>query len=176
MKLANTFLFMAVGAAIIGIALLIPASKVIKIIFMVLGGALILLNAINLLSRQAKNKMEKIFSVLGILLGTLMIIFPNGIISLLVAIYFIVMPLINRYYFHQPFRKNDALKICLGIVFLLFAPLSISIFDQIIKIALIVIGVLIILGAFTSIFVDENGKLRNKSKRKIDYDFSDKEK
>jgi len=157
MKLANTFLFIAVGAAIIGIALLIPASKVIKIIFMVLGGALILLNAINLLSHQVKNKMDKIFSALGILLGALMMIFPNGIISLLVAIYFIIMPLINHYYYHQPFRKNEVLKICLGIIFLLFAPLSISIFDQVIKIVLIVIGVLIILGAFSSIFVDETG-------------------
>ncbi len=176
MKLANTFLFMAVGAAIIGIALLIPASKVIRIIFMVLGGALILLNAINLLSQQAKNKMDKIFSALGILLGVLMIIFPNGIISIIVAIYFIAMPLINRYYYHQPFRKNEALKICLGVIFLLFAPLSVSLFDQIVKVALIVVGALIILGAFVSLFVDENGKLKIKNNKAIDYDFSDKNK
>lgn len=175
-KSFNTLMGIILGLAIILGAIFIPASEVIHTMFIILGIVLICFNIMTLVFSWSIFNMTS--SLIGIVLGFLLIFVQDWIVSMVVAIYLVILPLINHFAFSKNWSRNDVIKICLGLVYLVFTPLSVEAFDIVIKIVLIILGVIVIIGAIIPLF-KKDSLVKNKKDTKhidksVDYDFSDK--
>ena len=172
-----------VGLAFIFVGIFVPGTEIVKIILIFLGIITIITNILNIVSTRGKIVFELIISIIGISLGTLMIIFPRDFLSIIIALYLIVMPLLNILYFKKFVTEQDIIKLVFGVLFLLFSPFMFGIANAIVSIFLIVIGIIIFIGAIVGIILVVRYKkfvsgvtnaTKNVTQKDVDFDFSNK--
>ena len=182
-RIIQLFLTMLVGFSFILIGALVPASKLVALLFYIVGIIMVVTNILNIVMSRGKIKFDLVNSIIGTLLGTLMIIFPSKILNFIIVLYLIVIPLLNIFYFKGMWNDRDIIKIIFGIIFLLFSPFFFGIANAIISIFLITIGCIICIGSILRIIVllrvknsihNETKNCINVSKDDVDFDFSDK--
>ena len=176
-----------IGTIIIGIAFillgaLVPASSLILWLLRGLGIMMIFINAINLIITRI-NLYEIINSLIGIILGALIIAFPSNVLAIIIIVYLVIIPLINIFYFRKLWLTQDIIKIILGFIFLLFTQFFYDMTNSIISVFLIGLGIIIILGAIFYLgFILHLKKVAHNVTKKgqdvsnddVDFDFSDK--
>lgn len=94
--------------------------------------------------------------------------------NIIIAVYLIILPLLKIYYYKLPMVQDDIIKIVVGILFLVFLPISVNIAYEVMKIILIVIGALVILAAISDIVYICKFDKKSHNDKHVDYDFSDK--
>lgn len=174
MTLTNAIVGVLVGIGIILLACIVPLSELLHWILVIFGAITVVINAVNLFNKYDKPTANIIASVVGIILGVCMIVFPGTIMNIVIAFYLIVLPLLKIYYYKLPLAQDDIIKIVVGILFLVFLPISVNIANEVMKIILIVIGVFVILAAISDIVYICKFDKKSHNDKHIDYDFSDK--
>lgn len=172
--LTNAIIGILVGIGVILLACLVKITDLIKAIFIVIGVITVVINVANLFNKYENPTANIIASVIGIVLGGCMIAFPGTVMNIIVAIYLIIIPLLKIYYYKLPLAQDDIVKIVVGILFLVFLPISASIAAEVIKIILIVIGIFVILAAISDIVYICKFDKKSHDDKHVDYDFSDK--
>ncbi|MCH5180689.1 MAG: hypothetical protein J1F32_05720 [Erysipelotrichales bacterium] len=182
-RISQLFVSIAIGIAFILIGALVPATSILNILLKAIGIIMIVTNVLNLLSIRGKMIYGFANSIIGIILGALMIAFPSKIMNIIIAFYLIVVPLLNMLCFRIFWDEKDIIKLIFGIIFFLFSPFFFGLFDAVISVFLIVIGSIIIIGTIIGLIVmlrtnlfgeNETKKSLNVSKDDVDFDFSDK--
>lgn len=174
MTLTNAIVGVLVGIGIILLACLVPLSELLHWILIIFGAITIVINAVNLFNKYENPTANIIASVVGIILGICMIVFPGTVMNIIIAVYLIILPLLKIYYYKLPMVQDDIIKIVVGILFLVFLPISVNIADEVMKIILIVIGALVILAAISDIVYICKFDKKSHNDKHVDYDFSDK--
>lgn len=186
MMLKRTFellLTFIIGLAFILIGALVPATSIVKWVLTGIGIIMVINNILNIIFTKGKIMFELVNSLIGVGLGVLMIIFPMNFLNIIIALYLIVIPLINIFYFKKLLIDRDIIKLVFGIIFLLFSPFFFGVANTIIGIFLIIIGAIIIVGTISSFIYllrvknthyNETNEKINVSKDGVDFDFSDK--
>lgn len=182
-KIVQALVPIAIGIAFILIGALVPATNIINILLKAIGVIMIVTNAINLLSIRGRIFYGLTNSIVGIVLGVLMVAFPSKIMNFIIAFYLIIVPLLNMLCFKAYLDEKEIIKLIFGIIFFLFSPFFFGLFDALISVFLIVIGSIIIIGAIIGFIAmlranlfgeNETKKSLNVSKDDVDFDFSNK--
>ncbi|MCH5172244.1 MAG: hypothetical protein J1F31_05415 [Erysipelotrichales bacterium] len=176
-------LSIVVGLAILLVGIFVHATDIVYAILISMGIITIITNILNIVSTKGKKTFELINSLIGIVLGILIVVFPYNFLSIIIAIYFIVIPLLNMFYFKNFITEQDIIKLIFGILFFVFAPFVFGLANAVVKVFLIIIGTIIIIGAiigfimlfkYRNLFIKETKKNENVTHKGIDFDFSDK--
>lgn len=152
--ITSTVTSILLGLLLILLPILLPVSKLIYIIFVILG-VITIINYIPSLVSGIKNistidgKGDLIGSIFGIAIGAVMIFYQGTLMTVLAAIFLIALPLLRILLAHDHMAalRSEILRIILGIVLIAFLPALMGAMDLIVKIILTVIGVLMILAA-----------------------------
>lgn len=140
---------------IIGLLLLIiPTSKLIDVIFIIIGAVIILTNVMDTITAfkdYEKNKKDALLGLLNIILGIILIINHGIVILILIALYFIALPLYKLYYATNKKDQfiSDLPKYIIGVVLILLSPkVIVDIIIVVLGICFICVSVLILIGSF----------------------------
>ena len=152
--IVSTVSSILLGLLLILLPILLPVSKLISIIFIVLG-VITIINYIPSLIAGIRNVStpdgvgDLISAILGIAIGIVMIFYQGIMLTVLAAIFLIALPLLRILLAHDHMAalRSEILRIILGIVLITFLPALIGAMDLIVKIILIAIGSIIILAA-----------------------------
>ena len=135
--------------SIIGLALglllvLVPVSSLVGIVIVIIGILMIISNGyklyMDMASKQNSNN-ETLMSVIGVLLGFVLLCYSNLVVNILVAIYLIGEPIAKIVLTkNKELLMNEVPKIALGVILLIS---GISTFDIIFKI----LGVIVIVSS-----------------------------
>ena len=147
------------GLLLILLPILLPISKLISIVFIVLG-VITVINYIPSLIAGIRNIStpdgvgDLISAILGIAIGGVMIFYQGVLLTVLAAIFLIALPLLRILLAHDHMAalRSEILRIILGIVLIAFLPALVGAMDLIVKIILIAIGSIIILAALINGF------------------------
>ncbi len=154
-RIANRIISMIMGV-LIGVALLILAgigSETLVWLALVVWGVIIIIGNIPSLIYSIANIKEKdsifdlIMSIVGIALGVGLIVSQNNVITVILAVYMIIFPLIRIILAKSNWAeqlKREALRIILGIVLLVFGGTLIGAGADILNLLLTIIGWVII--------------------------------
>lgn len=142
------------GLLLILLPILLPVSKLISIVFIVLG-VITIINYIPSLITGIRNIStpngvgELISAVCGIAIGAVMIFYQGIMLTVLAAVFLIALPLLRILLSrnHMAALRSEILRIILGIVLIAFLPALVGAMDLIVKIILTVIGSIIIFAA-----------------------------
>ena len=140
------------GVALVIVGALVDVSILIWLAMVVWGIIVIIGNIPGVVYSIAniKNKgaiFDLIMSVIGILLGVGLIISHNEVISIILAAYMIIFPIIRIILAKGNWAeqlKREALRIILGVVLLVFGGTFLAIGESVLKILLAVIGWVVI--------------------------------
>jgi len=154
-RIANRIISMIMGV-LIGVALLILAgigSETLVWLALVVWGVIIIIGNIPSLIYSIANIKEKdsifdlIMSIVGIALGVGLIVSQNNVITVILAVYMIIFPLIRIILAKSNWAeqlKREALRIILGIVLLVFGGTLIGAGADILNLLLTIVGWVII--------------------------------
>ena len=157
--IVSTISSILLGLLLILLPILLPVSKLISIVFIVLG-VITIINYIPSLISGIRNIStpdgvgEVISALLGIAIGVVMIFYQGIMLTVLAAIFLIALPLLRILLAKDRMAalRSEILRIILGIVLIAFLPALIGAMDLIVKIILIAIGSIIILAALINGF------------------------
>ena len=110
MTLTNAIVGVLVGIGIILLACLVPLSELLHWILIIFGAITIVINAVNLFNRYENPTANIIASVVGIILGICMIVFPGTVMNIIIAVYLIILPLLKIYITNSQWFKMTLLK------------------------------------------------------------------
>lgn len=155
--ITSTVTSILLGVLLILLPILLPVSRLIRIAFIVLG-VITIINYIPSLISGIKNistadgKEDLIVAIIGIAIGAVMIFYQGTLLTVLAAIFLIVLPLIRILLArdHMAALRAELLRIILGIVLIAFLPALMGAVDLVVKIILTVIGVIMILVALVN--------------------------
>lgn len=155
----NSLLGITLGA----ILTLVPVSKLISLIVMLIAIILIVSNGIRVYQKMGNKEdssNQLLLDVLGVLSGFILLVSSNLVLTIIVAIYLIVEPILelSLVNFDREKINVEAPKIILGIIVLVA---GISVFDILFK----ALGVIILLGSL--VYLGFNYYLYKKSGVKI---------
>ena len=162
--IATRVIYMILGV-LIGVALVIlgsavTAQNILNVAFIAWGVIVIISNIPGLIYAVANLKakgaiFDLIMSILGILLGVGLIVSRNEVVTLILAAYMIVFPVIRIVLAKSNWGeqlKREALRIILGVVLLVFGGTFVAIGMDILNLLLkiigwVVIGLVVVFGA-----------------------------
>jgi hypothetical protein len=152
--IVSTVSSILLGLLLILLPILLPVSKLISIVFIVLG-VITIINYIPSLIAGIRSIStpggagDLISAILGIAIGVVMIFYQGVLLTVLAAVFLIALPLLRILLAHDRMAtlRSEILRIILGIVLIAFLPALVGTMDLIVKIILTVIGVIIILAA-----------------------------
>ena len=174
MTLANAIVGVLVGIGIILLACLVSLTDLLRAVFIIFGAITVVINVVNLFNKYENPTANIIASVVGIILGICMIVFPGTVMNIIIAFYLIIIPLLKIYYYKLPLAQDDIVKIVVGILFLVFLPIAGNIANEVMKVILIVVGAFVILAAISDIVYICKFDKKPHNDKHVDYDFSDK--
>lgn len=155
--ITSTVTSVLLGLLLILLPILLPVSRLIRIAFIVLG-VITIINYIPSLLAGIRNfavadgKEDLIVAIIGIAVGAVMIFYHGTLLTVLAAVFLIVLPLVRVLL--APDRMSalraEALRIVLGIVLIALLPALMGAVDLVVKIILTVIGVIMILVALVN--------------------------
>lgn len=147
------------GVLLLVIANNVAATDLIKWAMIITGIIIVISNIPSLVAGivNVTNKegiVDLIFSVLGIILGCMMIFMHNAVISILVAIYLIIFPIIRVILAPEKGNqlKKEWLKILIGVLVWVFLPGLMGAANDIVKL-LVTIAAWVIIGLTVVSFV-----------------------
>ena len=150
-------LFLVVLEVVVGILLLVlPAEEIINFCLCLLGILLIVCNAIpclqylSMYTSDKKYGIDLISSLISIGLGILLIVMPGVVLSIILACWFIIMPIV-RIIIHPNHKEQFKNEIPLLVIGVLLSIFSFSFFSEIL---VKIIGVLVLIGAISHIIYE----------------------
>lgn len=145
------------GVAFILLPILLPVSKLIRIAFIVFGVLTVINYIPSLISgirafSTIEGKGEMIGALIGIAIGTVMIFYHGTVLTVLAAVFLIVLPILHIILARDRLAafRGEILHIVLGIVLIAFLPALMGALDLIVKVILIIIGSVMILVALAN--------------------------
>ncbi len=155
-RIANRVISMIVGV-LIGAALVIVGAVVdvgtLIWLALVIWGVIIIIGNVPALIYSVANIKSKgavfdlIISVVGILLGVGLIVSQNQVVTLILAAYMIIFPVIRIILAKANWGeqlKREALRIILGVVLMVFGGTFFAVGEQVLKLLLTIIGWVVI--------------------------------
>ena len=188
----NRYIFSALGA-LLGILLIVfpsilPFSRVLWILLIILGVFIILNNITPLVfgikaSETEVGKMAIITSIINMILGVCLIFFQNIVMIIIISLLLIAVPIIEVVKSADQVAKlkEEFFKILTGVLLIIFGPVLLSCADTIGKILCYIAGGAVIILSIVNL-VDtiikslpkkEHGK-EEKSAERIDAEFTEK--
>lgn len=152
--ITSTVTSILLGLLLILLPIILPVSRLIRIAFIVLGVVTIINYIPSLLAGlkdcpSAEGKEDLIVSIIGIAIGVVMIFYQGTLLTVLAAIFLIILPLIRILMTQNRTAavRGELFRIILGIVLIAFLPALMGAVDTIVKVVLTVIGIMIIVCA-----------------------------
>lgn len=152
--ITSTVASILLGVLLIFLPVILPVSRLIHIAIVIMGVITVinyipsLIAGIRMIS-TVDGKEDLIVAIIGIAIGIVMIFYQGTLLTVLAALFLIVLPLIRIVLAHDRAAalRGEIFRIILGIVLIALLPALMGAVDLIVKIILTVIGTVIIVAA-----------------------------
>lgn len=162
------------GVALLLIGNLVNVSKLIKWAIIIAGVVVTISNIPSLISgivnvNEKQGLVELILSALGVLMGLFMVFMHNDVITVIVAVYLIVIPVVEIILSKDRINtlKGEWLRILIGVLLIAFLPAIFGAADTIFKIILLVCGWAVIGLSVISFLISLWGFIKNPPVEKV---------
>ena len=139
------------GAALLLVGSLVSISSLIKWAIIIAGVVVTISNIPALISgivniNEKQGIIELVFSALGVLMGLFMVFMHNSVITVIVAVYLIIIPVVEIILSKDRMNtlKGEWLRILIGALLVVFLPAIFGAADTIFKLIIFICGFAII--------------------------------
>ena len=162
------------GAALLLINSIVSVTSLIKWAIIIAGVIVTISNIPALISgivnvSEKQGRLELVFSALGVLMGLFMVFMHNSVITVIVAVYLIVIPVVEIIISKDRINtlKGEWLRILIGALLVVFLPVIFGAADAIFNVILTVCGWALIGISVVSFLISLYGFIKNPPEEKV---------